>query len=136
MQCKLNTKINNNSRTFYPQNTNIWEENQANYYFIFCILQMQHIYKWYLGCSTLHHSKRFFSAKSLRRWWDWDNWRYVWSEKNCEDFRAYKANAVIFLALSSKLFPTGKLLQPQPTLPPAGVCARTKILTCEQLSRM
>lgn len=122
MWCKWNTNFIYNSRTFFPKNANIWEENQIQIINLnFCILQMQHMYviSW-LQCSSLV-GNFLVPLTEIRT-------EGMFDQSNWDDFRAYKENAMDFLALCSKHFPTWKPLQPQ-SAPKAGdVCAHTKVL--------
>lgn len=59
--------------------------------------------------------KRYFSAKSEKMMELRKRTKIHFIRKIFENFRAYKSNAMIFVALSSKLFPIGKVLQPQAT---------------------
>lgn len=58
----------------------------------------------------------FITQNSFSEVWEDDGTEIrtedIFDQKKYEDFRAYKANAMIFLAQSTKPFPTGKLLQP------------------------
>lgn len=95
----------------------------------FCILQLQHmdVISWLQYSSLLgkifgcHKSEKMMGLTEVRT-------EGMFDQSNWDDFRAYKENAMNFLALSSKHFPTWKPLQPQPAPKAGDVCAHTKVL--------
>lgn len=130
MQCKLYTNFINNSRTFYPKKFPAsGRKTRQMINLNFCILQMQHMY----GISWLQYSSslgKIFQCQKSENMMGLTEIRTggMFGQRTCDDLRVYKENAMHFLALSSKHFPTWKLLQSQQAPKAGDFCAHTKVL--------
>lgn len=95
----------------------------------FCSLWMQHMYvvSWLRYSSLL---RKIFQCQKFENMMELTEIRTegMFDQSNCDDFRAYRENAIHFLASSSKHFPTWKPLQPEPAPKAGDFCAHTKVL--------